>query len=600
MAYPAILELNNISFSYPGAARPVFTDVSVSFPRGWTAVLGDNGIGKTTLMRIVTGDLPPSSGSIAPNPANLVSAYCEQRIDSPPRNLDDFASDWSPETIAMRRLLDIGDDWPYRYATLSGGEMKRLQIACALSTRPDLVVLDEPTNHVDEPTRSAIVATLRAYPGIGVIISHDPELIDALCGRCLWFLRRHVKGVNVTVVEAHPGNYTQGMVQITNADSSDRLALKRARDERTRLQARRSQRFQAVQHAEALKQKEGFRIDPRDHDALNRHKGAKSGSVDGHSAHAYARMASQVDRAERRVDAVTVSAKRYDGDIWFHDDCSAHEELARLEAGIIMFGDDQVLSGDAVHDAAAQSHTTMPLNSGGARNTRASQACDAYSILRVDGQRCGTENLGTEHRSTRSDGAQDTSTSNGGAGNGGDHSECVRDDRSGRPVGLRIPLLSVGPRDHIGLSGPNGLGKTALINTVLRTVADVPSLVIGQTLPSHAGARALERLRGLRSESRSRVMNAYAQLNSDPDRLLNEQGGEQPSPGELRKLLLCLGIVDKPQLIIMDEPTNHLDLGSKRALSQALRDFSGAVMVVSHEQWFLDATTDIHWTVAYR
>ena len=162
-------------------------------------------------------------------------------------------------------------------------------------------------------------------------------------------------------------------------------------------------------------------------------------------------------------------------------------------------------------------------------------------------------------------------------------------------------MLSVGPHDHIGVSGPNGLGKTTLINRLLQSAADVPKLVIGQTLPSDSGERMLARLRGLRPESRSRVMNAYAQLNSDPDRLLagqgNGQGNGEPSPGELRKLLLCLGIVDEPQLIVMDEPTNHLDLGSKKALAAALRDFTGAVILVSHEGWFLDAATDIRWTI---
>lgn len=85
-------------------------------------------------------------------------------------------------------------------------------------------------------------------------------------------------------------------------------------------------------------------------------------------------------------------------------------------------------------------------------------------------------------------------------------------------------------------------------------------------------------LASLSPDDRSRVLGAYARLNADPDRLL---AGGSPSPGELRKLLLCLA------LIVMDEPTNHLDLTSKEALARLLRDYPGALVVVSHDEWFL-------------
>ena len=64
--------------------------------------------------------------------------------------------------------------------------------------------------------------------------------------------------------------------------------------------------------------------------------------------------------------------------------------------------------------------------------------------------------------------------------------------------------------------------------------------------------------------------------------------GESPSPGELRKLLLCLGLLDRPELIVMDEPTNHLDLESKEALARVLAEYPGALIVVSHERWFIE------------
>ena len=86
-----------------------------------------------------------------------------------------------------------------------------------------------------------------------------------------------------------------------------------------------------------------------------------------------------------------------------------------------------------------------------------------------------------------------------------------------------------------------------------------------------------------------------AQLNSEPERLLE---GDAISPGEMRKLMLALGILDSPELIIMDEPTNHLDLGSVEALERVLAAFPGALLLVSHDEALLQATTGIRWRIA--
>ena len=179
MAQPIMLTLSHIDFTYPGTPEPLFEDISVSFPQGWTAVLGDNGIGKSTLAAIATGRLTPDAGSVSPAPVRLVIAVCSQSTDEVPDNLEDFAADWSPEALSIRQALRLDDGWLYRYDTLSGGEAKRVQIACALAKRPDLLVLDEPTNHVDEPPRTAIAAAMGGFRGIGVLISHDADLIDA-------------------------------------------------------------------------------------------------------------------------------------------------------------------------------------------------------------------------------------------------------------------------------------------------------------------------------------------------------------------------------------------------------------------------------------
>lgn len=203
------LVVRHLSFSHPGAPEPLFDDVDCSLPAGWTALLGDNGCGKTTLARIVCGLLTPTRGSVSPAPSTFVSAYCEQECTREPANLEEFRDDWSAPSVALRDTLGIGDDWPYRFATLSGGERKRLQVACALFANPDVLVLDEPTNHVDTATREAIAHAMRACNSIGVLVSHDVELIDATCAQCIMFERRHVRGRNRTVLERYAGGYTK-------------------------------------------------------------------------------------------------------------------------------------------------------------------------------------------------------------------------------------------------------------------------------------------------------------------------------------------------------------------------------------------------------
>ena len=123
---------------------------------------------------------------------------------------------------------------------------------------------------------------------------------------------------------------------------------------------------------------------------------------------------------------------------------------------------------------------------------------------------------------------------------------------------------------------------------------DVPCCYVPQE-PTEAERRgALVRLGELLPDERGFVLGIVARLNSDPARLL--EGGE-PSPGELRKLMLALGMLGKPALIVMDEPTNHLDLHSTQALQELLAGFPGALLLVSHDAALLDAATGTRWEV---
>ena len=511
------LTLTNIVFTYPGTSEPLLDGIDVTFARGWTAVLGDNGIGKTTLAKLAIGRLSPDAGRISPNPNRLHTGYCPQNTDETPENLEDFACDWSPQAMEIRRELGIGDDWPWRPGTLSDGEAKRLQIACALATDPE--VLDEPTNHVDRPTRERIIAALRSYDGIGILVSHDVALIDAAASSCALFERDHVRGRNITVVRVRPGNYSAASMDAQRERAAAAGMARNARRESTRIDAVKEQRRRAATSEIAGAAKAHRLVNPKDHDARSRIKKNHNPSRLGPAS---ARIDAQATAARERAAAVVTATKRYDGDIWMDAESSNRRELVRLEPQIIPYAPQ---SPDGV-GAAAISET----------------------------------------------------------------------------AGLKIPMLTVGPHDRIGISGPNGTGKTTLVRTLLRTIAmreqysgiPLPRLTITQNTTDQDAREAMRRLTALTPTDRGDVLSAFAQLNVDPSRLL---AGGNPSPGELRKLLLCLGLRDHPHLIVMDEPTNHLDLHSIQALAHALAGYPGALLLVSHDEGFLECAASIRWTL---
>ena len=123
----------------------------------------------------------------------------------------------------------------------------------------------------------------------------------------------------------------------------------------------------------------------------------------------------------------------------------------------------------------------------------------------------------------------------------------------------------------------------------------VRALVIPQEPTAEQCRAALFRLGALDTRSRGRVLAVAAALNSDPDRLVE---GGQTSPGEMRKLMLGLGMLDEPELIVMDEPSNYLDLRSVEALERLLAAFPGALLLVSHDAALLEATTSVCWEIS--
>jgi ATPase subunit of ABC transporter with duplicated ATPase domains len=159
---------------------------------------------------------------------------------------------------------------------------------------------------------------------------------------------------------------------------------------------------------------------------------------------------------------------------------------------------------------------------------------------------------------------------------------------------LSFPDLEIGGTSRIGVSGPNGLGKSTLLRHVQAQVR-VPEercVVVPQEISAEASRALLETVKRLPNDELGRVMITISRLGSRPARLLESA---LPSPGEVRKLLLALGIVRGPHLIVMDEPTNHMDLPGIQCLEEALAECPCAMLLVSHDEVFLEKIVETNW-----
>jgi macrolide transport system ATP-binding/permease protein len=484
----ASLVFSSVSFSYDSSIDGLFSGLQFGLSEGWTGILGENGSGKTTLLRLACRELQPRRGGIEAPPSAL---YCLQRTDRPMEESAELLIAEDGEAYKIRGVLGIGADWLDRWETLSHGERKRLQIATCLWLRPELLAVDEPTNHLDAQARERVRQALAIYRGIGLLVSHDRDLLDALCLHSLF--------VSPPTVTLRSGGYTVATAAREEEARSARAERERATQARKKLERELHQRRRRTQKAEKAKSLRG--VDSHDHDARAKARAARIG--DSGSGKSLRQLEGRHRQAEEKERSISVERPR------------------RLGIGI------------------------------------RGQASDRNAVLRV---RAGRLDLGPTRK-------------------------------------LEFPDLLMQPIDRVALTGPNGGGKSTLVRRLLSevTLPEKQVLYMPQEIPAEESAQLLETVLRLPPDELGLAMQWVSRLGSDPDRM---RSSRLPSPGEVRKLLLAVRMLDEPRLIVMDEPTNHMDLPSVECLESALRETCCALLLVSHDRRFLDALTQIDWAIA--
>ncbi|MGD9161469.1 MAG: ATP-binding cassette domain-containing protein, partial [Desulfobacteraceae bacterium] len=384
-------------------------------------------------------------------------------------------------------------DWHERWDTLSHGERKRAQIAVAIWLEPAILAVDEPTNHLDTEARKHLYHALKLFNGIGLIVSHDRELLDTLCHQCLF--------VEPPMVTLRSGNYTQGLVEKEKEDENLKSLYKVKKQAYMKLKKETAKRRNVASQSHRMRSKRG--LDIKDHDSRFKKNCARITNKDGTGGKLLNQLDGRLKQAGEELRNVKVK-KKYEMGIWVSGEKSGRTFLFNLKGNVIDFG---------------------------------------------------------------------------GSGS------------------LSFPDIHMYPDDRVALTGLNGAGKSTLISFIINSLQldDNRLVYIPQEISRKSSKNVMFKAKRLSGSRLGKMMAVVSHLGSRPERLLESP---EPSPGEIRKVMLATGIANEPHLIIMDEPTNHMDLPSIECLEKALDGCPCGLLLVSHDKMFLDRLTNQNWHIS--
>ena len=265
---PPLVVLDGVAVGYvPGA--PVLSHLNLRIdPDDRVALVGRNGNGKTTLARLLAGQLAPETGGIVASGKLRVGYFAQHQIEelvadeTPLQHMQSLLLSASPGEVRgqLGRFGFSGDKVNVPVRQLSGGERARLSLALITREAPHILILDEPTNHLDVEARDALVEALAEFGGAVVVVSHDRHLLGLIADRLLL-----VDGGTVAAFDGTLDDYRDTILGVggDRAEEGERPAKRENRKAERRLSAELRERNQALRKTAAQAEAEVARLSKR-------------------------------------------------------------------------------------------------------------------------------------------------------------------------------------------------------------------------------------------------------------------------------------------------------------------------------------------------
>ena len=538
------LGLERVSLEF--ATKTIFTDVTQGvFEGDRIGIVGKNGDGKSTLLRMLAGKMQPDSGRVTKR-GGLTFGMLYQRdpLDDNAtvrkaalENREDYEWAADPRSREIVEALLGGINLEAKVGTLSGGQRRRADLARLLLHDWDILALDEPTNHLDVVTIHWLAEHLlhRWQDGQGalLIVTHDRWFLDEVC-TSMW-------EVHDGVIDPFEGGYSAYMLQRVERERQADV-----REERRRNLARkelawlsRGARARSTKQKFHVKQARELIADvPPMRDTLELKKMATS------------RLGKQV------VDLIDVTQIFDDANQLKNIDPDIAESAASAEKSNKV---------DIVESAFAQ-----PTHVGSV-------------TIAVDENQ---ENLSEENPETAA---------------------AERKTITGRMI-LDDATWLIGPGDRFGIVGANGAGKSTLLSIIDGSLKPTVGRVnIGKTVKFAVLSQRLEELEKLGKYKVKEVLSRYKPSyiidgkEVTPGQLMERLGFKPEqlmtpiadlSGGQKRRMQLLLILLNEPNVLIMDEPGNDLDTDMLAVMEDLLDTWPGTLIVVSHDRYLLERVTD--------